>query len=448
MARGVWSAVSVSGILPPMTSSPLYRTHLLLLLLLTGLGGGTLAFEGRVQLPVAAHLHTRFSDGAHRLSEVVAMARAAGYQAVWVTDHADFYWEYPVLGTTVGYWRPSLREHGYEAYLRACRDVQAANPDMTLIPGFEAAPSYYWTGRLTDKQLINEQWMKHLIVLGIEEPRAFRRLPMLAYGTASHRPGFVDPGEAPYQEFVQAVRAAGGEAFWAHPSIERQRTILRHIESRVSAYAPSLLTVPDSAGLAVRGVDDPIVAPGGLWDQALAAYCAGTRPRPAWVTVELDYHQGRFPNRRVLVALVPAEVQHQPQARKQACVTAIKDGHCYVASGPPGSIVVADFHASSGAAAARGPGCALTASTPVTLAYSITTRNPLQWVRIVRDGTVVFESASPVASWTDPQPVSPGNVCAYRMMARGDGETFAVTNPLFVRGGAASSPPSPKGSLP
>jgi hypothetical protein len=412
--------------------------HLLLcsLLLLAWLRLPAADFTAYRQVAVAAHLHTRFSDGAKRMTRVIEMARGAGFHAVWLTDHADMYWEYPVLGTTVGYHRRSLRETGFDNYLRACRRAQTEYPEMVIIPGFEASPYYYWSGRLLGGKLVNHQWRKHLIVAGIEDARTFRRLPMLAY--SSSRPDFTDEGEAPYIRFSEAVREAGGVTFWAHPYGSEIRHMTRNVYSSVTAYTESLLAVPDSYGMAVRGVADIVTAPGGVWDRALAAYAAGERPLLPGVMVEIDYHRGTFPDRPTLVLLVtPAD---DPDARRTACLEALKAGRYYVTGAPPGALVLEDFTLQSPAGDRAVTGEMPHGEGPWTVSYSIRSENPLQWVRLIRNGAVVLEQAEPSGTWTDPQAPSIPDSGYYRLAAQDARGRFLLSQPLFYRAPGASWP--------
>jgi len=399
------------------------------LILLAGLRGPASEFAAYRQVAVAAHLHTRFSDGAERMSRVVEMARGAGFQAVWLTDHADTYWELPVLGTTVGYFHHSLHETGFDAYLQACRRVQARYPDMILIPGFEASPYYFWSGHLLGGKLVNHQWRKHLIVAGIEDARTFRRLPMLAYNAS--RPGFTDEGEAPYLHFTEAVRAAGGVAFWAHPYGSEVRHMALNVFSAVTAYTESLLTAPVSNGMATGSAGNIVTAPGGVWDRALAAYVAGERPVLPGTMVEIDYHQGKFPVRPTLVLLTtPADT---PDAQRVACLEALKAGRYYVTNAVPGKLTLADFTLTAPSGERAVPGESLPSTGPLTISYSLMGENPIQWVKIIRNGAVAFEQAGPSGTWTAPQESPTGTSGYFRLVAQDSRGQFLLSQPIIVR---------------
>jgi hypothetical protein len=421
------------------------RKCLLCLLMVTAALGARSAEAVIQPLYVAPHLHSTFSDGKQSIREIAAQARERGYGAIWMTDHADIYWQYRVLGVPVGYRRKSLRESGFDNYLRECVRVQQANPDLLVLPGFEASPYYFWQGTPCRKQLVNHQWMKHLIVVGVEDPQVFKKLPMLAYGGSRYSPSHLGAGEAPYQDFVAAVQAAGGMAYWAHPLIGRTRKVWGHISSAVTPYAESLLTVPDSQGIAVRRVDDVITEPGGIWDRALTAYCAGTRPVPPWPMVELDYHRGSFPAGPTLALWLPAATPPDASARKVAAVRALRGGHYYVTNAAPGVLQLATWQLQTADGHTATAGETLTGNGPVTVSYSIATQKSVQWVQLIRNGRVMERGNNPAGSWTDGQPamVDGGNRSYYRLAARTTTGQFILSTPIFLELTAPATPKAP-----
>jgi hypothetical protein len=75
---------------------------------------------GGVWLEADTHLHTRFSDGAHTVEEVVARAERSGMDVVAITDHLD-------RNLTVG----------TPAYFDAIDAARRAHPGMVVIAGGE-----------------------------------------------------------------------------------------------------------------------------------------------------------------------------------------------------------------------------------------------------------------------------------------------------------------------
>jgi len=378
-------------------------------------------FTAYEQVPVAAHVHTRFSDGSNRLSRQVALAQAAGYRGVWITDHADLQVEYPILGTTIGIHTHSLRESGFDRYLRACQHVQARNPEMIIIPGFEASPYYYWRGSLRGKAVFHG-WFKHLIVAGIEDARVFRRLPMMAYRTSPFRPGFNDAGEEPYRLFADAVQRAGGLVYWTHPLEEGETRQWRNIYYAVTPYAESLLTVPATNGISGNSVEDAVTAPGGVWDRALAQYVAGERALLPGVLAELDDHRGNFQDRRTLVLLISRD----DADRKRAALEALRAGRYYVTGARSNALQLTDFTLTTSGASAI-PGETLTQARPHAVHYSIISENPIQWVRLIQNGTVVAERTELSGVWTDDEAPAAG---WYRLAVQDTHRRYLLSQPI------------------
>ncbi|MHB9026545.1 MAG: PHP domain-containing protein [Armatimonadota bacterium] len=393
-------------------------------------------FEAYRQIAVAPHLHSVFSDGKETIAAVVKRAREAGFQVAWISDHTDFHIEYPLGFISAGFALNSIRERGFPQYLEACRAAQANNPDMLILPGFEAAPFYYWSGSLLGNKMIVHQWMKHLLVAGIEDPKSYARLPMLGYGTSAYRIGRADEGEKPYIDFTGAVRAAGGLAFWAHPARRPREQLVRgNAYSAVTSYAESLLTVPESAGAAMQAVDNIIAKPGGIWDRAILEFTAGKRPVPPWCMVEIDYHSGDFPDKPRLLALLPREVGDEIpfDARETALLDALRAGRFYVSHAPAGELTLdgCTLSAVDGATATLGE--TLIAPGPVQLTYSITAKYPVEWVQIIRNGVPVVVGTNLTAQWTDLETPAVGATAYYRLAVRGRNRTFLLSNPIFYR---------------
>ncbi len=414
-----------------MTTGWTCRIALLGLLLAGCLVRAGAPFTAYTQLPVAPHMHSHYSDGAHWVGDVVAMAEGAGYRGIIMTDHDDIYWQYPSRFGLIGHYRNSLRETGFPQYLLACRRAQQSHPAMTVLAGFEASPYYFWSGSLSrGDRLVNHQWQKHLVVVGVTDPEKYRKLPILAYGTSSFRPGKTDAGEAPYIEFTRAVEAAGGLAFWAHPFTDGFAPIWGKVYAQVTPYVHSLLDVPTSAGMAVRGTDDELTKPGGILDQAIAAFCAGTRPLMPRVMVELDYHSGPFVAFRTLAALIPHDLTIP--ARQAALLDALRTGRYYVTNTAPGALTLTDCNLRDDARGTLAlPGETLAGTGPATLSFAVAGKVPVARVRVIRNGAVVFTGATATGGWTDAETPPAGAKWAYRLVVNCAPDRFILTNPIF-----------------
>ena len=137
------------------------------------------------------HVHTRFSDGAHTVAEVVERARAHGCGAIAITDHAS---------RTLRAATPD-----YQADIEAAR---TANPDFMILGGIEwNVPPY--------------ESVEHVIVLAPPGPREWSTL-------AEFRARFddFDLGSRPKPGAAEALRWLTGQrdgsstpvVFYGHPS--------------------------------------------------------------------------------------------------------------------------------------------------------------------------------------------------------------------------------------
>jgi len=134
-------------------------------------------------LPISAvmHVHSTWSTGKMTLDELIARARAAGVEAVFLTENHLLRFEYGLfplrhlLRYRVEY--PSILNRGPEAFLEAVRAANARQNDVLFIPGTEVSPYYYWTGNLFKSTLTMHDGEKKLLAFGLTQAKDFRDLP-------------------------------------------------------------------------------------------------------------------------------------------------------------------------------------------------------------------------------------------------------------------------------
>ncbi|NOY53561.1 MAG: hypothetical protein GXP58_08070 [Deltaproteobacteria bacterium] len=232
---------------------------------------------GWISLTGVVHVHTsEFSSGAHTLDQLVKLARERQVDVIVLSDHDRIAMSYglppfPHLFSFTRSRRSVLKE-GIRKYLARVDAVDAAHPEIILVPGLESAPFYYWTGALRSGELVTHDWRKHIHVIGLTDPRVIDNLPILDNGFSTENvrallPRFLvylglllagvvliswkgifrtagkvlliigilggldaqpfrsspfdpyhgDQGVAPYQRLIDYVREHGGMTFWAHP---------------------------------------------------------------------------------------------------------------------------------------------------------------------------------------------------------------------------------------
>jgi len=141
-----------------------------------------------VESPVATemvtvvHLHTTLSDGAASPLELAQAARASGVDALVITDHyleKVTYAPWPI-GTVMGVSlsRPSVVSGGLALYFETLSAAEKEVPGVLLLPGVEVSPYARWTGSLVRRTLALEGWHRHVLVIGVEDSGALRRLPV------------------------------------------------------------------------------------------------------------------------------------------------------------------------------------------------------------------------------------------------------------------------------
>jgi len=139
-----------------------------------------------IQVPGLIDLRTDFSDGAHTLEYLIKLAKKRGIDVLFINDHDRKVLEYGirpfqnVLRKRVE--EPSINKGGPENYLNMIDAASKKYPDLILIPGAESAPFYYWKGSYFKRTLTACDWERHLLIVGLEEPKDYKELPILHNG--------------------------------------------------------------------------------------------------------------------------------------------------------------------------------------------------------------------------------------------------------------------------
>lgn len=133
------------------------------------------------RLPALVHAHSTFSTGDLPLDRLLADARSQGLEAVFLSENYLLRVEYGLwpfrAATRVTREEPSVLSRGVEAYLAEVAEVRKRFPDVMIVPGVEVIPHYYWTGSLLRGDLTNHDLQKNILVFGITDPEALKRLP-------------------------------------------------------------------------------------------------------------------------------------------------------------------------------------------------------------------------------------------------------------------------------
>ena len=302
-----------------------------------------------IQLDGVADVKTRFSDGCSTVTDLAGQAKSMGIDVIIFSDHARDSLEYGLspferlFKKTQG--GPSILSAGASGYLLEINDIDRQIPDMLLIPGLEVAPFYYWTGSPFKKNLVANDWDKHLLIVGLETEADFKQIPLLhsnfssrylkqfqnvaigfaflflisttavylkyktrftlplsilffllalnnhPFSSSPFDPYHGNQGIAPYQEVIDYANSKGALVFWNHMESLSGTREFGSVTLETSPYPQDLLISQGHHGFqAVTGSPDTMTEPGMEWDQALMQYQQGLRSQPVWGYGGNDFH--------------------------------------------------------------------------------------------------------------------------------------------------------------
>jgi hypothetical protein len=248
-----------------------------------------------------------------------------------------------------------------------------------------------------------------------------------------------DAGTAPYQEAIDAAASTYSLTFWAHPETS---TSFRHprfpVDYRSEAYPDFLLRTDGADGFAsLYEGHRQAAAPGGFWDEALAAFARGERRKPLWTVGELDLHaEGEAGGKFI------GEVETVLRARartKRAVLEALRTGAMYaVRQDKTRRLVLDRFVVVCGKQRARS-GEHVIANGPCRIDARLhQDGEPSEAITVVlvRNGDVTDERRVEVdeegatLSWTEED--VPTDTYYYRLIAKRRNNHILFSNPIFV----------------
>jgi len=310
------------------------------------------------------HLHSVYSSGSYTVEELVNLAEERGLQVLIITDHYLVRVEYGLFPFRnlfkVVRERDSILSKGVSKYLEEIESVNRLHPEMIVIAGMEVAPFYYWSGSWLQGNLQLNNWNRHMLILGLGQPKQLLGLPLLGgkgnsgysivslikcypllliygawriirYGRGRRRekqyklvglgiillssvsivnnfpfqdkafnPYDGDQGVKPYQRVIDYSNQQGGLVFWAHPETKQVQE-MDGVSLSTDPYPGLLLETNSYHGFAslYEGWRQ-CASPGGYWDQCLTDYCSGKRIKPVWTIGEADYgREGESGGKRI-----------------------------------------------------------------------------------------------------------------------------------------------------
>ncbi|MBN1107037.1 MAG: hypothetical protein JXL84_26775 [Deltaproteobacteria bacterium] len=438
-------------------------------------------------------MRTTFSDGAHSIEEICAIARSRGFKALFINDHdrIDLSWGIPPFRRLFRYKKtyPSIATHGPKKFLAEIRRVARMYPDMILIPGCETSPYYYWTGSYFSGDLTAHDYDRRILVIHFDDPEDYRSLPTvgnefsfryslrllpgailfflpLAIGVwlvtgkgmgrtlgilivvlsglalADYNPfrGSLftpydgDRGVAPYQMVIDYVRERGGLSFWNYP--EHRSGVRPHGPIHVSTppYPDVLYSSDGYTGFAaIYGDSTRATEPGREWDRALNEYCLGRRLRAPWGISTADFHEdGRL---GLKLGAFPTVFLVRHFTDKDV-LEAMEKGRMYCSRGDGTDwprLDRFDVETGDGTHAVMGETVVTSAFPRIRFTVNFPSKATLPMkLLLIRGGSLIrtFEGRPPLeVNYTD-EAAPAGVTTYYRVM---DEKKHLVSNPIFVR---------------
>lgn len=351
------------------------------------------------------HLDSNISGGEMAPEELVRLLRNNDLHVAIFTDQIStrvHYGIFPIRALTE--WisssiaqsafdrRSSVSTHGAYNYLSLLNDLDRKYSDITVIPGVEVFPFYYWQENLLQRQITMINGYKHFLAIGLSHPSDYENMPTVSEGffkgynlqsvlslwpiallifafkcyrqsRVAERPAlykipaqiflFVgvlflvnnypykygrydvyggDQGSQPYQDFIDYVINRGGLVFFAHPEASKKQ-LHAFGPLRVGQYTEApyqdLLSLQNYTGFAAFYEGMKyIIPPGGIWDQVLTEYCFGQRQNPIWAIAEGDVEGDSFDPGLSQTVFITKD------KTRESLLNALRNGQIYAVAGP------------------------------------------------------------------------------------------------------------------
>jgi len=453
-----------------------------------------------IQVPGLIDIHTDFSDGAHTLEYLIKLAKKRGIDVLFINDHDRKILEYGIrpfqniLKKRVE--EPSINKRSPENYLNMIKSASKKYPDSILIPGAESAAFYYWKGSYFKKNLTVCDWERHLLIVGLDEPKDYKELPILHNGYSTkyifssipvssflflalliaglsmirwkgiirysgitisvfallllinNHPFKSSPydqyhgaqGISPYQLLIDYVNSRGGMVFWNHPETKSGKGKLGPIFRDTPPYSQVLKESNNYSGFAaLYGDSTTITEPGNIWDKVLIEYCLGRRENPVWGISSADFHKEGGAGEKL--GNFPTFFLVKSKTKKDI-LDALKKGRMYACRGDVGSprLVLENFSISDPETSEKGVmGEEIFSKGYPRINARISTLDSEEEssviVRLIRSGNLLktFSAETPLSINFKDDFFEPGKKIYYRLDARDEKERKLVTNPIFVK---------------
>ena len=474
------------------------------LVLVLGSGSAIDSFAGATRRPVVAavHVHSTFSNGILSVPEIARRASESGVEVVILTDSLLTEVTYGIrpldrmgIPGLNRHQRPGVLDHGVERYREAIDEAQRRFPDVLIVPGVEAAPSYYWQGSPWSELSLHD-FDRHLWIAGLGGPE-LEQLPVIGNETWSnttldwHRvwpplivlgagavavwvPGrrrrlsrsiavvlfvlglawtwnnypFGDVARPhhgahepeSFQQLIDFVDARGGVIYWSYPEASYPDVTVGGATMVSGPHPDDLLETDGYDGFeGLYGDNVTATEPGRQWDRALLAYLRGERRSPPFVVTGIDFHGnadavdawGDLDGGRTILLL--------EERTEDAVLASLRGGHAYATfMGLEEKFRLETFEVVSRDGGAGTHGDEVHGSAPVTVRIALSwdgaapAGEPPFELRLILDGRVVNRWADPLPIEVEVEhPLPPGHHY-FRLLGAAGRLNRVVSNPVFV----------------
>ena len=453
-----------------------------------------------IQVPGLIDVRTDFSDGVHTLEYLIKLAKKRGIDVLFINDHDRKVLEYGIrpfqniIKKRVA--EPSINKGRPENYLNMINAASKKYPSSILIPGAESAPFYYWRGSYFKKNLTVCDWERHLLIVGLEEPKDYKELPILhnGYSTkyilssipiasflflallivgfyvirwkriirysgiaisvlalllvinnhllkSSPYDQYHGPQEiSPYQLLIDYVNSRGGMVFWNHPETKSGKGKLGPIFRDTPPYPQVLKESKNYSGFAaLYGDAITITEPGNIWDKVLIEYCSGHRENPVWGISSADFHKEGGAGDKL--GNYPTFFLVKSKTKKDI-LDALKKGRMYACRGDADSprLILEDFSISDSKSSQKVVmGEEIFSKGYPSINIRISTTDSEEGnsvtVRLIRSGILLetFSAETPLSINFEDDFFESGKKIYYRLDAIDKKGRKLVSNPIFVQ---------------
>lgn len=145
-----------------------------------------------IRLKVGIHFDSQVSGGRYSLDELGSIIHNSNLDVAIITDHDNMKVTYGIkpfqnfLKYSIN--KNSVSNFGYKKYFDTINKINSNYSNVEIIPGIEAVPYYSWQGNPFKKNLKLCNWHRHLLIFGMDNLSAYKKLPSIPQGLGYEKP--------------------------------------------------------------------------------------------------------------------------------------------------------------------------------------------------------------------------------------------------------------------